>query len=108
MPLFVPVRLHCLYSPVRCLSVLIRTSYLTAAHRYPWFLPYYRKMDRIVVRSDVMRVFILHAYGGVYMVGIYMTIFGAAERDPHVLARTHTCSTESWRHADHRLRGTPV
>lgn len=36
-------------------------------HRYPWFLPTFRNYSSVVLRSDSLRPFILHAYGGVYL-----------------------------------------
>lgn len=37
------------------------------AERYPWFLTTYKAIGSVVVRSDAVRIFILHTYGGVYL-----------------------------------------
>lgn len=34
---------------------------------YPWFLETYKSYTRLVMRSDAMRVFIMHHYGGIYL-----------------------------------------
>ena len=35
--------------------------------RYPWFLETWRNYPSVVLKSDALRPFILHAYGGVYL-----------------------------------------
>lgn len=35
--------------------------------KYPWFVPIYESYDSYVKKSDALRVFVLHAYGGVYL-----------------------------------------
>ena len=35
--------------------------------RYSWFLPVFRSYPKVVLQSDALRAFILHAHGGVYL-----------------------------------------
>ncbi|KAK9824133.1 hypothetical protein WJX72_008031 [[Myrmecia] bisecta] len=35
--------------------------------RYPWFLPIFRGYKRTVAKSDSLRIFLMHAFGGLYV-----------------------------------------
>jgi mannosyltransferase OCH1-like enzyme len=37
------------------------------AQAYPWFLPTWLALPSLVLQSDAIRPFILHAHGGVYL-----------------------------------------
>ena len=38
-----------------------------APQSYAWFLPTWRKYERVVERGDAIRYFIMHSVGGMYM-----------------------------------------